>query len=672
MPKNPLPKPKTEAGKKGGSSSKGSLPMAEEKTLPVLTADSTLAEKLAVYAQRDWSTLIAQIDSEYKVAYDFMKPKLDEWALRLKLYNNQKRDKQAVGDPLMFTAHQTVLASLYSDRLSQEFEAREEGDEEVADDLNALAQYDYDYMQKDIIDYEWDWDAAFFGRGLLFFSEFDRDQMTPVPEVIDPMTFLRDPDAKSVNGDTRGRGAMRFGGRELRMTKNEMRDAKVYFNFEELKNDKKNKSDSILDRGRELRNEAQGHSNSQIKFVVGENETFRIMEWVTTFNNKKVIVGLADDLSKVVRFTELKERTWPIIDRPIYPMSHDWDGVSIPDLTEDKQRARAVLQNLGMAGIKAGLHPTYVYNTNKITNKSDLENIEMNKFIGITGDVNGAIDTVRRDVVKQDAQWILDVLDTAAQRATATPEIQQGVTSEDKRTFGEISLVASKVDTRYSLSAKIFGWSEKRFWIRWYQLYKQNFKEDIDEKTVRIKGSMGSSFRKLTRDNIVMENDPDVQVDSRVLSEEKRLQNLQMFRSYMKDLAALALQDANVRFALKRLGKLSGLTKDEIDRLLPPTYDELKAEDENDDLSSGKIVEVDPSDDDMVHREIHNRAADTPQKYAHMKAHQRNMLLKKEKPEMFPQKTAPDQQSMLDALSQNQGGIGGMMTVPKPQGQPQM
>jgi hypothetical protein len=55
---------------------------------------------------------------------------------------------------LLFTIHQTVLASLYSDRLSVEFNGREEGDEETAENLNSLANYDYDEMEKDSIDYE--------------------------------------------------------------------------------------------------------------------------------------------------------------------------------------------------------------------------------------------------------------------------------------------------------------------------------------------------------------------------------------------------------------------------------------------------------------------------------------------------------------------------------------
>ena len=85
--------------------------------------------------------------------------------------------------------------------------------------------------------------------------------------------------------------------------------------------------------------------------------------------------------------------------------------------------------------------------------------------------------------------------------------------SEEKRTASEINLVASKVDTRYSLSAKIFGWSEKRFWQQWYRIYKRSFAAQIHEKSIRVVGATSSQWRKLTRENIIMQTDPDVRID---------------------------------------------------------------------------------------------------------------------------------------------------------------
>lgn len=596
--------------------------------------DTSLENELKQYEKKDFKSLVEQINTEYDISYRFMKPKIDEWALRLKLYNNQKRDKEAIGDPLLFTVHQTVLASLYSDRLNVEFGGWERGDEEIADNLNSLALFDYDDMEKDAFDYDWDWEASFFGRALAIFMDFDRERKLPIPEGIDMMTWLRDPAAKSVRGDLRGRGAMRFGGREIRLSKTKMKDSGVYFNFKGLRSDGYDYN-SLLDQSITTRQSNNGFSSGDKSLEIkGDNADHRILEWFTNWQGKMVLVSLAQKRQRVVRYTELKYKPFPIIDRTIYPIAYDWDSVSIPDLVEDKQRARSVVQNLGLKSAKTGLHPMYLYNTNKIKDRNAL-NFEFNKHIPVDGDVSNAIAAVERQGVKQEVQWIMDVLDTAAQKATATPDIQQGANSTEKRTATELNLVSSKVDTRYSLSAKIFGWSDKKFWGQWYQIYKKCFAAGIDEKIMRVVGPLGAVPRKLTRENIVMSTDPDIKIESRTVATAKKLEKLQSYRAFLKDVLAID-PSVNSRFALKQLGKLSGMTKDEVDMILPPTIDELTAQDENKGLEKNHKQEVNPIDDDLVHMDIHNRASDTPYKYAHIEAHKRAMMLKKERPELFP------------------------------------
>jgi hypothetical protein len=275
-----------------------------------------------------------------------------------------------------------------------------------------------------------------------------------------------------------------------------------------------------------------------------------------------------------------------------------------------------------------------VFDNTKITNRAEL-NFEQNKFIGVPGNPNGVVSEISRSGIKQDVGYILDSLDSAAQKATATPDLQQGNISNQRRTATELNLIDKKVDTRYSLSAKIFGWSEKRFWQMWYSLYKEHFVDTIDEKVVRITGAMGTDFRPLRRANIIANVDPDVKVESKVVSDAQKFNELQQFRGYVQLLA----QDpnANIRFALKYMGRLSGLKKDVVKTLLPATVDELVAEDENKILEANEKVEVNPLDDDNLHIEIHNDLSDTPTKYAHIQAHKRSMILKKTRPELFPQ-----------------------------------
>ncbi len=205
-----------------------------------------------------------QCQAEYSLDWKHQKPKKDEYEVRLKLYNNQKRDKKAVGDTTMFTTHQTVLASLYVDRLSATWDGKEEGDEDVADNLNALAENDYTDMRKDMVDYDWDWDTCFFGWGIVALEEFIRDPANnvflPVPKVIDPVIFLRDPYAVNFNGDLTGGGAARQFGYELKMTKADLQDHPHIFDdikYEDLQFS--SGTMSILQDAIEARTQAQGN-----------------------------------------------------------------------------------------------------------------------------------------------------------------------------------------------------------------------------------------------------------------------------------------------------------------------------------------------------------------------------------------------------------------------------
>lgn len=593
----------------------------------------SLEEKNNVNSTRNFKKLIDQVNSEYRISYDFMRPKWDEWGLRLKLNNNQKRDKSAVGDPLMFTIHQTVLASLYDDSLSVNFDPREAGDEETAENLNDLAEYDHEEMEKDIIDYTWDWDASFFGRGLVMLMEFDRDKKCPIPENWDPMVVLRDPLAKSVNGDMKGRGRARWLGREIRLTKSEMKEAGYYFNFQDLKPDDTDIT-SLVDANTSIRNEAQGYSDAKVpESLKGDNATHRILEWITRFDGRLVLVSLAEGKTRVIRYTELEGDRIPILDRPLYAVANDWDGVSIPDLVEDKQRARAKLTNLGIKVAEAGLYPMYLFDTTRITNKADL-NYEQNKFIGVNGSPTGAVQIMAKDQIKSDVSFILDTLDVSAQKATATPDIQQGTIGTDKRTATELNIVNQKVDTRYSLSAKVFGWSEKRFWQQWYFLYKNHFNEGIDEKVIRVKGVMGAKFRPLRRENIIASVDPDVIVKSRILADAENYAQLQIFTKYVQIIAHDPT--ANLRYAEKKLGRLSGIKQDELNCIFPPTIDELLATDENEKLEKNKLAMVSAEDNHQIHLEIHNKLSDTAAKYAHIQAHKKAMLIIKQNPNLVP------------------------------------
>jgi len=640
--------------------------MAEEGQ----TLDPEIQSRLDKIEKDKYPTLLKQIKAEYEIAYAHQKPKKVELLKRYKLYNNQMRDKSKVGDTTMFTVHQTIIASLYNDKLTSEWMGREEGDDEVSENVSSLSRHDYTEMKKDILDYFWIWDACFNGRGLLDTGSFVRDAdkgiFVPAPFVIDPIPFLRDPNANSVNGNNLLRlKSARFLGMETKMTKEDIRKHPWLVSSFDIKDLRFGSTkDSLLEEGSRARDEAQNnqYGNKEEKDI-GTNGEYDVIDWSThwTVDGKvqKIRVWCDNKFQNVIAFRELKRPYWNVIDRPLYPNSHDWDGTSIPDLTEDKQRQRAVAQNLGMKSMKADAEPRYIFDTNKVSNKADL-NFGFNKFIPSDGDVGGAIMPLRSSTPNMNLlNWVYESLDISAQKATATPEIQQGMQGKEKRTLGEVNIIANKVDTRYSLSAKIFGWSEKEFWLQWYDSYKDNFADSIDKKVVRINGAFGDKFRPFTKENITTKGlDPDVFIESEYISRSKMMEE----RQAMTALLGIVLQDptSNKRYAMRKLCKTFGLKKDEIDRLLPRTIDERIAEQQNPFLNKNETVPVLPEDDHNVHLEIHSKANPTPATIAHNKTHERALSIKKTKPELFPQDqqgtTFQDQNQRQMATPDNMGG----------------
>jgi len=283
-------------------------------------------------------TIRSQVKEEYNLSSQLTQGKRAIQLKRLKLYNNQKRDQSKVGDPLLFTVFNTVFAELYNDQLMARFEGKEEGDDETAENLNAAASYDHGLMEKDQADYEWDWDTCFFGRGYQLLYEFDRKAMVPVAETIDPMALVRDPRAKSINGNQKGHGAARFFGREIGLTKGELRKNPAYFNVEKLRKDKD--IQSLKEEATEARREAQ--NLQQMKYQeesLTENYEFNLLEWWTHIKGRKYLITTGNNQKVLVRFQKVnkdgEDDKWPVIDRVLFPMAHDFDGVSIPDLIED-------------------------------------------------------------------------------------------------------------------------------------------------------------------------------------------------------------------------------------------------------------------------------------------------------------------------------------------------
>ena len=459
----------------------------------------------------------------------------------------------------------------------------------------------------------------------------------PIPENIDSLTWIRDPRAVSVNGDKLGANSMRFGGREIRLTKAEMRK-RGYINLVYLKKSGSS-PDSLTEEARTARRDAQGHeSTSLLENALTENFEYSVLQWFTHIGGEKNVIEFENDRQLVVRIQRLEDRqgesasVWPIVDRACYPMAHDWDGVNVFDILEDKQRFRAELLNVAGDSAKLSAYPMRLFDAEKIHKNVD-KNAGFDKWIPVNGNPNNAIANLPKNQLDSQVSYIMDFLDLSSQKATATPESQMGIQSKEDRTLGEIELVASKSGTRYSLTAKVFGWSERAFWRQWYRIYDRDF--DVGKKMMRLNGVFGPQWKGIQRKDIITENifGPDIKIESRVVSEAKKVRDYKMLSNYF----GLALSDPTVDklYGLRKLGKQI-MPKDEVERLIPLSIDERRAQAENDELDNNKKTIPQIDDDHNVHLRIHAAAKDTPSLRAHIKAHEEAIMMQRKNPELIP------------------------------------
>ena len=636
-------------------------------------AEKLIKPKLKGEPKGQHEFILNQIETEYQEAYSAFKGRISKYLTRLKLYNNQRRDEDAVGYPTIFANHQTIIAALYYDRLQVEFEPREEGDTSVAENMNYLSEFDYEEMWKPWNDYQWDWDAGFYGYGLKYIYDFDRVSKTPIQQVWDPASFLRDPRAKSVNGDRTKSGAMRFGGLEVFMTLREMEGNPEYFNLKKLKAHNSGNYGTLAYEADQSRRNAQG-IEAFSDGAEGENEHFCILRWLTHLRigdkSRKCIVEAGNERGLIIRITPLEDDEWPIVKRDMFPVSHSWDPVSICDLTEDKQRFGAVLLNVLAKSARADVEPMYLFDRTKVTPQTDFK-FGFNKFIPINGPADqSVVFPLTKAQPGSQAYTILNYLDISTQTALATPDIRKGVPSKDNRTLGEIELQSAGVDTRYSLTARLWGISEKMEWALWYRNYVRNFESGIDKKSLRLAGAFGQQWRSLSRESIIASSPRglDIKIESREVANAKKRQMYQSLGAYIG--AAFQDPESDRKYALRYLGRQI-MPREQVERILPLSAEELLAKKENEDLNKNKPVPVELWHDHSLHRRINAEAKDTPARAAHLKAHDEMEIEKKLYPELFPQPPIQQEGGKDTGQLLASGAVGLSNSPQQPQQQPQ-
>ena len=581
-----------------------------------------------------YDEILAQGQGEIKESRDYVNPKREAFRDRLKLYNNQRKQKDKIGDNSIYIIMTTMLAVYYSDELEVGFTGRDISDVDAADNTEKLAKFDYDEMEMDVINYKVQWDRFFFGLGIRQISEWDKKRKTPIPKSLNPLCWLPDPHGHIVMKN------FRYSGFEVAYTKNEMTEDAGFFNLSLLSKGKSGGS-SELDANATAYTEAQGLAQTEHK--ENENDNNVVYDMVDHFmeikgkdgSNRKFLVTFDDNVKNIFRFEEVEAITteekenpslvpFPLTLNYYSPNRTDPFGTSVPDLVEDKQRAKSVFKNLQIAAVKADLYPMYLYNRDKILNRRDLD-FAFNKFIPVRGDVdNGTLQPLNKSTARLgESLNIIQALDADANIAVGADKNAQGVLSDQDRTATEVQQTTANANLRFLLGSKINSWGEKKFWKLWYRLYRQNMKA-AEKKTIRLSSALGSNFISLTRKDFITKEDPDISIKSKLEVDQKRSRDRVAFASIFPMITQDPTKPLSAkRYAERHLLRLYGLPSEEIAMISPSTPDEMRAKMENELLNKNnfKDVKVSVEEDHLSHMLIHSQSEKTDATQAHINAH---------------------------------------------------
>lgn len=576
--------------------------------------------------------VLDQISKEVALSRDYIKPKRDIWRDRFRLYNNQRKQKDKIGDTSLFNVMSTMLAIYYSDEMQVSFQGREIGDTTFAVNVENTAKFDFDEMELDIINFSTQWDRLFFGVGIRQCSEWDEERKTPMPRSLSTLTWLPDP-AGGIDVKT-----YRWHGFEIEYMRNEMTEEGGFFNLDRLPATK-GSSGSEKDADVTAYKEAQGLAVTQYQKIGRGNDAYNMIDIFTLLKGsdgitRKYLVTVDENCKEIYRLEEIEAVTakekrnpscvpWPVTLNHYMPQREDPLGVSIPDLVEDKQRAKSIFKNLRIAASKAELYPMYMYNRDKILNKRDLD-FAFNKFIAVRGDVGQSIISPINKASSRINESLNNEasLDADIEIATGSSKNAQGVMSEQQRTLGEQEIVQANANLRYALGSKINAWGERRFWRLWYRLYQQNFKP-TDKKIIRIQSALGAQFSTITRKIFITNQDPDIRISSKLETEQKRFKDDISFSAVAPLLLADPTLPVSSRNYVKRhMLQLKGIPNEQIMVMVPETPDEMKARMENELLSKNNSEpEITITEDHLSHIVIHSQAEKTDATMAHIQAH---------------------------------------------------
>lgn len=608
------------------------------------------------------------IYSKYQESFYFLQPRKRRQANQIALLNNLQRGDENIASTLLLTLFQRVMASNYDDKMQVEFVPNEELEQKQVSSLNILAQNDYQQMNMKQLDYDWTWDALFYGRGYMETLRFDKMRKIMQPHVVNPLAFGYDPFFsntqewryywKWITKSSHEINALIKAGIITGITNATELPTGIdpyLWNYKIIKERPKYVTPSAADSYQgDIHQilEFYGYNNNGEKCIYWLDKDFSkvLYQEVLDLQDGEPIIGPGNQVIKT-------SSQWPIVLKESFREPHSSVNFSVADLLEDKHRARSVLLNLAFLAAKDKANPIYQYNPDKVRDVSQLFSRQIYQHIPVD-DVTTAIAPLNSDsAMDPSLQAFMTVLtNEASDPIGANLQTQQEQTG--KQTATEAAIQQQLADLAQSLQSKILQFGAEEFWAHWYYRYRR-FTKQGDEKIATIVGVKGVTFEKIDLGSIHTKYPPGVRIYSAKEAEYKELVERRDFMEMLPVLQGTFSPDGMRNFyKYVFLPKFQSLDPQTIDVLLPDSLDEIKANDENEQMNAGSLPPVLPTDNHEQHILIHQMAANTWEKWHHILWHEELLSQQKQMQMQPPMQGAVTGQAPPEP-SQPQAGVVG-------------
>ena len=577
--------------------------------------------------------LLQQVIAERSEWYNYVNSKRQKFRDRLALYNNISWWDKKIYARLIYTVMQTLLWISYQDEVSVQFSWRQLQDDDLADNIQNLAEFDRTEMNLDKINYYKEWDRLSYWVWIRILDHWDDKKRVPVWKNVDPISWIPDP-YWDVN-------SQRYHWFELEVSKWEL-NPNTFENIDKI--ELWDSSDSKEDRN--VFNTTRNLNDSNKKET--ENNSYKIYNHYTTvvdknWNVKKYLVTLANNLSLIIRAEEIQAVTkaekedpnsipYPIALNYYSPLRWDPFWVSIPDLLEDKQKAEQLFLNLNR--IKAeneAWWDIFLYDSSSIKNINELKTpTQWPKYLKADLRNNpNPIQEVRKSQVKNDSIQIPQLIQQQSHADLWLDARSLWVWWWKNITATENQRVQQNANIRLLLGNKINQWWEKDFWKLWFRAYKEYFKP-TDKKNILLNNAFWNTIYTVKLTDISTSEDINITVinksDKDSLDEQERLWFMATAPMILQDPTTPTISKA---FAKRKMFKLNWIDKDEVMIMVPPSIEEMKAMEDIELLNMNEEVwDIDDMDEDhLTYIYIYKRALDTDAKRKAISARQKAYIL---------------------------------------------